>query len=63
MPQSRIASDRPPQSLIHWGSYGGEERSNAYARPIEAIEKGEERITDNAVETYKPVSENEVAFQ
>jgi hypothetical protein len=30
---------------------------------IEAIEKGEERITDNAVETYKPVSENEVAFQ
>ena len=30
---------------------------------IEAIVKGEERITDNAVETYKPVSENEVAFQ
>jgi hypothetical protein len=30
---------------------------------IEAIEKGEERITDNAVETYKPVSENAVAFQ
>ena len=30
---------------------------------IEAIEKGEECITDNAVETYKPVSENEVAFQ
>ena len=30
---------------------------------IEAIEKGEERLTDNTVETYKPVSENEVAFQ
>jgi hypothetical protein len=30
---------------------------------IEAIEKGEERITDDAVEMYKPVSENEVAFQ
>ena len=30
---------------------------------IEAIEKGEERTTDNAVETYKPVSENAVAFQ
>ena len=30
---------------------------------IEAIEKGEERITDNAVETHKPVSENAVAFQ
>ena len=30
---------------------------------IEAIEKGEERITNDAVEMYKPVSENEVAFQ
>ena len=30
---------------------------------IEAIETGEERLTDNTVETYKPVSENEVAFQ
>ena len=30
---------------------------------IEAIEKGEECLTDNTVETYKPVSENEVAFQ
>jgi hypothetical protein len=29
---------------------------------IEAIEKGEERITNDAVEMYKPVSENEVAF-
>jgi len=30
---------------------------------IQAIETGEERITDMAVETYKPISENEVAFQ
>jgi len=30
---------------------------------IQAIETGEERITDMTVETYKPVSENEVAFQ
>jgi hypothetical protein len=30
---------------------------------IQAIETGEERITDMSVETYKPISENEVAFQ
>ena len=30
---------------------------------IQAIETGEERIIDKTVETYKPVSENEVAFQ
>jgi hypothetical protein len=30
---------------------------------IQAIVTGEERITDMSVETYKPVSENEVAFQ
>ena len=30
---------------------------------IEAIEKEEERITDDAVEMYKPVSETDLAFQ
>ena len=30
---------------------------------IQAIETGEERSTDMTVETYKPFSENEVAFQ
>jgi predicted nucleic acid-binding protein len=30
---------------------------------IEAIETGVECITDNAVEKYRPISENEVAFQ
>jgi hypothetical protein len=30
---------------------------------IEAIGTGEECITDSSVETYKPVSEIEVAFQ
>jgi hypothetical protein len=30
---------------------------------IGAIETGGERITDMSIETYKPVSENEVAFQ
>ncbi len=30
---------------------------------IQAIETGEERITDMSIEKYKPVSENEVAFQ
>lgn len=30
---------------------------------IQAIETGEERITDLTIETYKPVSENEAAFQ
>ena len=30
---------------------------------IEAIETGAECITDNAVEKYRPISENEVAFQ
>jgi hypothetical protein len=30
---------------------------------IHAIETGEERITDMSIEKYKPVSENEVAFQ
>ena len=30
---------------------------------IQAIETGEERITDKNVETYKPFSENEEAFQ
>ena len=30
---------------------------------IEAIETGVECITDNSVEKYKPISENEVAFQ
>ena len=30
---------------------------------IQAIETSEERITDKTVETYKPLSENEVTFQ
>ena len=30
---------------------------------IQAIETGEERITDMTVESYRPASENEVAFQ
>ncbi|MGO9944500.1 MAG: TniB family NTP-binding protein [Rhodoblastus sp.] len=30
---------------------------------IQAIETGEERITDMSIEKYQPVSENEVAFQ
>ncbi len=30
---------------------------------IGGIETGGERITDMSIETYKPVSENEVAFQ
>jgi hypothetical protein len=30
---------------------------------IEAIETGVECITDNSVEKYRPISENEVAFQ
>ena len=33
------------------------------AAKTQAIETGEERSTDMTVETYKPVSENEVAFQ
>jgi hypothetical protein len=30
---------------------------------IEAIETGAERVTDEALERYKPVGEDEVAFQ
>ena len=30
---------------------------------IEAIETGAERITDEALERYKPVGEDEAAFQ
>ena len=30
---------------------------------IGAIETGGERITDTSIEAYKPISENEVAFQ
>ena len=30
---------------------------------IKAIETGGERITDNLIETYRPISENEVTFQ
>jgi len=30
---------------------------------IEAIEKGEERITDDTIEMYQPVSETDMAFQ
>jgi hypothetical protein len=30
---------------------------------IEAIETGAERITDEAIERYKPVGEDEAAFQ
>ena len=30
---------------------------------IQAIETGEERITDMSIEKYEPISENEVAFQ
>ena len=30
---------------------------------IQAIETGEERITDKTVETHEPFSENKVAFQ
>jgi hypothetical protein len=30
---------------------------------IEAVETGAERITDEALDRYKPISEDEVAFQ
>ena len=30
---------------------------------VEAIETGAERITDEALDRYKPISEDEVAFQ
>jgi hypothetical protein len=34
-----------------------------YEVAIEAIETGAERITDEAIERYKPVGEGEAAYQ